>query len=38
MQELIQKTEKQVEDIFKKIDEIELTNTERVLKSFSNHK
>lgn len=38
MQQLIQKTEKQVEDIFKKIDEIELTNTERVLKSFSNHK
>lgn len=38
MNELIQKTEKQVEDIFKQIDEIELTNTERVLKAFSNHK
>ena len=38
MQELVQKTEKQVEEIFKQIDEIELTNTERVLKAFSNHK
>lgn len=38
MQELIQKTEKQVEDVFKQIDEIELINTERVLKAFSNHK
>lgn len=38
MNKLIQKTEKQVEDIFKQIDEIELTNTERVLKAFSNHK
>ena len=38
MQQLIQKTEKQVEDIFKQIDEIELINTERVLKAFSNHK
>ena len=38
MQELIQKTENQIQDIFKQIDEIELTNTERVLKAFSNHK
>ena len=38
MQDLMQKTEKQVEDIFKQIDEMELTNTERVLKAFSNHK
>ena len=38
MQQLIQKTEKQVEEIFKRIDEMELINTERVLKAFSNHK
>lgn len=38
MQELMQITENKIEDIFKQIDEIELINTERVLKAFSNHK
>lgn len=38
MQQLIQNTENKIQEIFKQIDEIELINTERVLKAFSNHK
>ncbi len=38
MENLIKETEKEIEELFKCVDEIELENTEKVLKSFANNK
>lgn len=38
MENLIKETEKEIEELFKGVDEIELENTNKVLKSFANNK